>query len=84
MNALEQSFMDLCAKHNVDTVSVQFSKRIRDDWFSVYVHAGDLCAGGNGETIAVALGNAVTSMNAKRRTCSPIALADEPLTELAA
>ena len=84
MNALEQSFADLCVKHGLDTVAVQFSTRDHGDWFSTSVHDRDLCSIGSGDTIAVALGNAIDSMNAKRRTCDPITLADEPLTELAA
>lgn len=84
MSALEQSFRDVCAEHGLDTLSVHISRKEGMEWFTVYAHAGQFCASGSGDTIAQAVGNAIAGLHAKRGTAEPIALADEPLPELAA
>jgi hypothetical protein len=79
MNSLEQSFANICEKHGLHAISVQFSRREEvGEWFTVYLHRSPLeCVSGTAGTIAPAIGSALAKL-------PPITLADEPLPEEAA
>ena len=81
--ALEQSFRDICASHNLTCINVQWTRdnAEREGWFTSFVQAGDLCAGGSDDKLAEAISKAIAKLGESRRTT----LADEALSvELAA
>lgn len=80
---LEQSIIDLCAKHDLSSVSFHFRSSARISPFGVYVFAPDLdgeCELGGGKTLAEALSDAMSKVAVNRANR---ALADEPLPECA-
>lgn len=91
--ALEQSFIDLCAKHDLTSLSVDL--HYREDgthFFGCYAHGRGKhdqsfvgsCSVSR-DTIAGVIGEAVANLDAKRGKTEPLELADEALpVELAA
>ena len=80
MDALSQSFLDLCTTHSLDSFNVgpmHYTTGHVD--FVAFVHRGMFCGSGAGETIPAALCAAIAELNDKA-----IALPDEPLPEVAA
>lgn len=78
MSALEQSFRDICEKHDLRAIGITIHPA-HNDAFTVYVHANPgLCAGESRETLADALNASLALMAAKRGLLAG-ALADEPL-----
>lgn len=81
MSALEQSFADLCAKHDVHYVDVGINLKQRPAArfrASVQWDGDDGCASSNGATISEALTGAISAMLVKRGLRTD-ALADDPL-----
>lgn len=80
--ALEQSFRDLLAEHNLASLSIDCNVR----GFYSYAHGDGQCASGGGATIAEALSNSIAALHVKRLTTEPVALPDEalPAEEVAA
>lgn len=79
MSALEQSFADLCRKHDLGNLSVTYSA----EWgFHAYAHGN---AGQVGSSTSVragiptCIGEAIRNLDAKRYPAEPVALADERL-----
>lgn len=83
MNALEQSFANICAKHGVHYIDVSLSL-LQDESarFCIFLQwTGEkACSMGHGATIEAALAASVADMHAKRGV-SDAAFADEPLIE---
>ena len=83
MSALDQSFADLCEKHDLDCIGVNYHRSHEGTHFSIYVHSGKICASGIADDIAAALSLAIASINEKR--CNQLeGFPDEALPELAA
>ena len=82
MSALEQSFRDICARHNLRAFSLHCSEDTSEDHrFYAYAHPAKVagCVSGNGPTIAGALADTLAKLS------KPILLADEALpVEIAA
>lgn len=81
--ALEQSFADLCAKHDVHYIAVSISTEQRKvDRFLVSIQwpGEGNCAMQHGSTISEALTRTLAEVAAMRTPEPPSFLADEPLT----
>jgi len=84
MSALEQSFVDLCAKHDAHCVAVGidlYQGPPNARWQVCIQWGEDGCAIGNCGTLSEALTSAVSQMRIKRGLHTPEGptLADEPL-----
>lgn len=81
--ALEQSFADLCAEHDLTALSVSYCHKFES--FAAYAHADGCCDSGSDRVLAVAIGTAIGLLNVRRGKGPHINLADQPLAvELAA
>ena len=83
MSALDQSFADLCEKHNLDCIGVNYHRGHEGTHFSIYVHSQQICASGIADDISAALSLAIASINEKRGA-KLAGFPDEALPELAA
>jgi hypothetical protein len=84
MSALEQSFRNLCAEHDLTCIGITVFPA-HEQAFTAYFHAENrLCASGTAGTLAEALGRAAMEMRVKRGDIPPVELANEALPELAA
>lgn len=84
MNILEKSFAQVCAEHDLTSLSVGFIKFTNRegecrDFFTVLAQHHSHCGYARDETIKVAIRCAIDDLNSKRRTAEPVALADAPL-----
>lgn len=85
-SALEQSFIDICEKHDLTVFSVDRRTHAGAEpyWHSNchwdgYSRRGFNCQSGNGQTIAEAVSNCLAAMRADREHHTELTLADEPL-----
>lgn len=85
MSALEQSFRDICEKHDLTVLSVSASRRTDgSSGFRATAHwdgfsrTGNACEFGYGDTIAEALAELFGAVTSARTPEGPT-LADEPL-----
>ena len=79
---LEQSLRDLCAKHGLDSLSIQVADQGRRFYsFAQRVTNYERCGvmGGHCDTIAGALTDAITKANANRTVAPDITLPDAAL-----
>ena len=83
MSALDQSFADLCEKHDLDCIGVNYHRGHEGTHFSIYAHHGKICASGIADDIGAALSIAIASMNEKRGAALE-GFPDEALPELSA
>lgn len=80
--ALEQSFADVCEKHGLTCLGVNFHPTHLTQ-YAVYAHAGPGLLGTfSADTLAAALGGALAELQARRSPSIP--LADEALPETVA
>lgn len=80
MTQLEQSFADICAKHDLSCISLAFHPLHAGTFFTAYAHGnGGQLGSFSSEKLGLAIGSAVAELNAKRANGPVIELADEPL-----
>jgi hypothetical protein len=90
--ALEQSFLELCRKHDLTSLSVDLHYRPDGThFFGCYAHGKDKhgqsfvgSCSVNRDTISGVIGEAVANLDSRRGKTEPIALADEALPEASA